>query len=140
MYLYPIPQDGLERWPNIYRVDDDLDPVKLPDLSVTPIDFPEATVTESVADELTFELPADLVTGYYWPIVWSGSWGAADYGQLTNAEISLFVPVIIDSVSPSTLPAQGGFVTITGSGFPEDISDITLQGVTFSPASVQENM
>jgi hypothetical protein len=129
VYLYPIPPEGLERWQNVYRQDSLLDPVKLPDLTDPLVVATAAPVTDTQPGKLKFEIPPEVSTGYYWPIVVSGSAGAADYGQLKAADMSVFVPSVITSVTPSALPWQGGFVTIKGSGFPYDASKIVLAGL-----------
>lgn len=139
VFLYHVPDGGLMRWDNIYREDDLLDPVILPDILDSEgnlaLDI-EAPVTSTGSNQLTFDIPS-ITTGYYWPILWSEKWGAADYGQLSDSALSIFVPAAIAQAGPAgalstPMPPQGGFVEILGAGFPAglDLDQIELEGVT----------
>lgn len=130
VFLTPVSSDvGVERWENIYlEVGEPSPPVILPNLLNNPEVY-ELTVSDRNVTHISAVVPDDIAAGQYMPIVQSPEVGAASYADIElDSQLVLSILPTISSVSPSSLPTAGGFVTITGDGFPVDTSKIVLEG------------
>lgn len=126
VFLAPVDSAvGVQRWDNIYQEDGDPPPpVILPSLEGNP-EIYELAVFDRAHGFISAIVPDDLAAGQYMPIVHSSQVGAASYSE--SDPILTILPTI-STASPASLPSSGGFVTISGAGFPVDSSRVVLEG------------
>lgn len=133
VYLMPTAEDGVARWINPFREDSDApEAVMVPDMrSVPGTTLRKLMVVDRNSTRIAATVPADLVMGLYLVVVWDASQGAAVMPSHQAPLIQITAEVL--SVHPAALPAAGGLLTVTGTGFADDRKHVLLQsnGVTW---------
>jgi hypothetical protein len=121
--------DGIKHWHNVYReAGDPVEPVILPDLEGNA-DVHELVIYDRILNLISATLPSTIEAGQYLPILYSSDFGAATYANLeVDSDPIVSILPSISSVSPSSLPAAGGYVTLSGAAFPSDTKKIVLKG------------
>lgn len=133
VYLTPMTDDGLVRWNNPFREDYDApEAVMVPDMRAAPGSrLRKLTIVERNNTRIEATIPADMVMGSYLIVVWGASQGAAVMPSKQAPLIHVDAEVL--SVHPAAIPAAGGLITVTGTGFANDREHALLQsnGVTW---------
>ena len=104
------------------------EPVMLPDLLGNP-DIVELVVYDQTQHSISATLPPSIEAGQYLPIVQSSEVGAAEFSDhIADADLIVSILPAIYSVSPSSLPVAGGYITVSGAAFPTDPTKVILEG------------